>query len=172
MTELRTCDGCQRRVFVTEQSCPFCSVKLEPLPVPATSRFQAGMSRAQMLAVAAAVTSHVLTGCNDGDSQKDQAGQGGAIAGQGGVGGASTGGVGGQSSGGTGAISGQPSGGIGASGGSGSTGGIGAFGGVAGVYGGSPALSGFGGVYGGAPPPPPIEETDAGMDSGEPDSGL
>jgi hypothetical protein len=177
MTELRVCDACKRRVFVTEESCPFCKTKLQAVTASVSNRFQ-GLSRAQMLAMAAAVSSQVLTGCNDAEPQNNDSGQGGMIAGSGG------GGVSGVSSGSGGVTGGaEPiSGAGGVAGAYGGapfpTGGSTATGGHAGGgIGGPPPTSGVGGVYGGAPAPltggdsadDPDAGADAGMDAGEDD---
>lgn len=69
MTRLRTCDACARHVFVTEQSCPFCHAQLAAAPEPAQLAVPAGASRAQRLALAAAISGSALLGCTqDGDN--------------------------------------------------------------------------------------------------------
>lgn len=133
MNHLRLCPSCARRVYLTEETCPFCQAPLEALGehTPSVVASREWMGRAQFLAVAAAVTSQVLTGC--GDSHKHP--MGGA--------GGTTGGSGGQAStGGTGGCDGGACGGVGGGGVGG-----GGYGGFGGVYGGAPAPY-FGGVGG------------------------
>lgn len=69
MTRLRTCDACTRHVFATEPSCPFCHAQLAAAPEPAQFSVPAGASRAQRLALAAAIGGSALLGCaQDGDN--------------------------------------------------------------------------------------------------------
>lgn len=69
MTRLRTCDACARHVFATEVSCPFCRAQLVAAPEPAQVTVPAGASRAQRLALAAAISGSALLGCAaDGDN--------------------------------------------------------------------------------------------------------
>jgi len=96
MTPLRVCEACNRHVLVSEQSCPFCSAALGPAPERVFGkRVRAGMSRAQIFAVAATVTSPALGACSDTVTRDDD-GNAGANAGHGGdgsgTGGAATGG--------------------------------------------------------------------------------
>jgi hypothetical protein len=132
MTQLRVCDGCSRHVFITEKACPFCGASLQDA-VKRTfgERLRKGMSRAQMLAVAAAVTGQAFGACTDtpnddgrvAGSSGTTAGtessggssgtSGGAGAGSGGTAGTVSGGAGGL----TGGTGGMVSGGIGGSGG-------------------------------------------------------
>jgi len=127
MTQLRVCDGCSRHVFATEKACPFCSAPLEEAPKRTFGeRLRKGMSRAQLLAVAAAVTGQTLGACTDtpnegtghytggssGTTAGTDPGTGGSSNGTGGSGGTVSGGAGGAGAGGT-------TGGAGATGGSG-----------------------------------------------------
>ena len=64
MTPLRSCDGCKRHVFVSELRCPFCAQSLRPVEGRAPSILQAGLSRAQRYAVAAAVAGSAAGGCS------------------------------------------------------------------------------------------------------------
>jgi hypothetical protein len=100
MTPLRVCKACSRHVLVTEQSCPFCSAALGPAPQRALGKqLRRGMSRAQILAVAAAVTSPMLGACSetitpDDDGNAGASGNGGSsAAGGSGVGGSGAGGT-------------------------------------------------------------------------------
>jgi hypothetical protein len=69
MTRLRTCDACARHVFATEPNCPFCHAQLSAAPEPAQLSVPAGASRAQRLALAAAIGGSALLGCaQDGDN--------------------------------------------------------------------------------------------------------
>jgi hypothetical protein len=69
MTRLRTCDACARHVFATESSCPFCHAQLSAAPEVAQLAVPAGASRAQRLALAAAISGSALLGCaQDGDN--------------------------------------------------------------------------------------------------------
>jgi len=194
MTELRSCEGCKRRVYVTEASCPFCSAQLAPArPVPSSLR--PGMSRAQMLAVAAAaVSSQALGACSDGQTTlpgtSGEGGAGGQVpsgqAGEAGVDGNLGGSV---ANGGVGVVGGNGQAGDGqagdgqAGGGQAGVGSGGFFSGVGGVYGGAPGGGGFiggvGGMYGGAfglpfdagvqDPDASAEDPDASVD---PDAGT
>jgi hypothetical protein len=165
MTQLRVCDGCSRHVFVTEKACPFCDAALQEAPKRSLGQvLRAGMSRAQILAVAAAVTGQTLGACTDTPNNTGVSGVGGTTAGamSGGSGGTAGGGAGG-----AGGMSGGASGTGGAGGASGASGAGGA-GGTAGTSG-AGGTGGAGGeivmpLYGGAMPP-----DDAGAeDSGEP----
>ncbi len=60
---LRACEGCARHVFVTERVCPFCFSELEPAPERATLPIPSSASRAQRLALAAALGSQGLLAC-------------------------------------------------------------------------------------------------------------
>ena len=169
MTQLRVCDACSRHVFVTEKSCPFCNAPLAAAPQRTFGqRLRRGMSRAQLLAVAAAVGGQALGACSDTDQNDgvpnagttagamagtDGAGEGGDGAGEGGASGAMAG-AGGAGAGGAGA------GGAGAGG----AGGAGA-GGMGGA--GSGGIGGDIGqpVYGG--PVDPDGGVDAGDDAGD-----
>lgn len=67
MTRLRSCEGCERHVFVTERVCPFCKRELSPPPAAPAVPFASGASRAQRLALAAALAGPGLTaaaGCS------------------------------------------------------------------------------------------------------------
>lgn len=68
MTRLRICQGCARHVFATEPSCPFCKAQLSAAPELAQLTVPSGASRAQRLALAAAISSTTLLGCAQTDS--------------------------------------------------------------------------------------------------------
>jgi hypothetical protein len=171
MTQLRACDACSRHVFANEKVCPFCNASLAALPERSFGdRLRRGMSRAQLLAVAAAMTGQTLGACtdtphNDGipDGTGGMGGSGvmdaGGDSGAGGAGGGGAGGAGGMMSGGAGGAAGTVSGGAGGAGGtmSGGAGGM-AGGGAGGDKMGQP-------VYGA-----PVE--DAGADSGDPNDMM
>jgi hypothetical protein len=61
---LRSCQGCSRHVYVTESVCPFCKVALAPAVQRAQPKMPSGFSRAQRLAMAAALAGP-LAGCPD-----------------------------------------------------------------------------------------------------------
>jgi hypothetical protein len=63
MKRLRSCDGCKRHVFVSERECPFCHRQLTAAPPPADVSVPSGASRAQRLALAAALGGQGLVGC-------------------------------------------------------------------------------------------------------------
>ncbi|HET8938589.1 MAG TPA: hypothetical protein VFN67_34325 [Polyangiales bacterium] len=65
MTRLRSCDSCARHVFVTEQACPFCRAPLTAAAEPVRVAIPSGASRAQRLALAAAIGGSSLIGCAD-----------------------------------------------------------------------------------------------------------
>lgn len=154
MTQLRACDACSRHVFANEKVCPFCSAALSAAPARTLGdRLRRGMSRAQLLAVAAAMTSQTLGACTDtpqNDGVPDDGNSG---------------------AGGSGAIDGGDSGaGGGAAGVGGMTGGMGGGGGAGGM-GGMPS-GGMGGMGGDMEQPvygAPVE--DAAVDASEPDAG-
>ena len=55
MTQLRICEGCSCHVLASERSCPFCQCAL-PAPTARTlAKLPPGLSRAQRLAMAAAL---------------------------------------------------------------------------------------------------------------------
>jgi hypothetical protein len=95
MAELRLCEGCSRHVFTSEQRCPFCARLLSPHTAKAPTLLQAGLSRAQRYAMAAAVASSAAaaTSCSKhheeargGEAGESSAGTGagaGAVAGSG-----------------------------------------------------------------------------------------
>ena len=60
MKRLRSCEGCRRHVFVTERACPFCQIELSPAPERAQLPVPSTASRAQRLALAAALGSQGL----------------------------------------------------------------------------------------------------------------
>ena len=110
MTRLRTCEGCARHVFVTETRCPFCQRELAPASRSPIFDLRASMSRAQRVALVAAVAGQTLLGCSDdGDSGNgSQSGTGGmTMQGSGSGGSASMPGTGGKSGGASGGIA-QP----------------------------------------------------------------
>ena len=63
MNRLRSCEGCARHVFVTERVCPFCLTELAEVAVRALPAMPSGASRAQRLALAAALGGQGLVGC-------------------------------------------------------------------------------------------------------------
>lgn len=72
MTRLRTCDACARHVFAAEPTCPFCHAQLAAAPESAPISVPAGASRAQRLALAAAISSSALLGCAQTDADNAQ----------------------------------------------------------------------------------------------------
>jgi hypothetical protein len=64
MAELRLCEGCNRHVFASEQRCPFCATSLPALTPKPQTLLQAGLSRAQRYAIAAAVAGTAATSCS------------------------------------------------------------------------------------------------------------
>jgi hypothetical protein len=93
MTRLKTCARCARHVFATETQCPFCGVALAVTELKPLSILHAGLSRAQRLALAAAVLGQTAIGCaesTDGGTDAGSAGMSGA-----GQGSAGTSGMGG-----------------------------------------------------------------------------
>jgi hypothetical protein len=125
MTQLRACDACSRHVFANETVCPFCSAVLSAAPERTLGdRLRRGMSRAQLLAVAAAMTSQTLGACTD-TPQNDgrppaRSGTTGAMDAGGGDSG--EGGEGGGGAGGAGGAAGTVSGGMGGAAGGGAGG--------------------------------------------------
>ena len=65
MKRMRPCDRCHRHVFATEQTCPFCSAALAPVPESAPLAVPSSASRAQRLALAAALGGQSLLACAD-----------------------------------------------------------------------------------------------------------
>jgi hypothetical protein len=65
MKRLRSCDSCARHVFVSEQVCPFCLSELAPAADPAPLAIPSGASRAQRLALVAALGTQSLLACAD-----------------------------------------------------------------------------------------------------------
>jgi hypothetical protein len=63
MNQLRCCEGCSRHVLLSERECPFCRRELAPLPERVLPKLPAGLSRAQRLALAAAMAGQALTAC-------------------------------------------------------------------------------------------------------------
>ncbi|HKU40165.1 MAG TPA: hypothetical protein VJR89_18525 [Polyangiales bacterium] len=63
MKRLRSCEGCARHVYASETVCPFCSAALAPSPEPGEVTVPSGASRAQRLALAAALGSSSLLAC-------------------------------------------------------------------------------------------------------------
>ena len=101
MTRLRTCEGCARHVFVTETRCPFCRCELAPASRSPIFDIRASMSRAQRVALVAAVAGQTLLGCSDDGDSGNQGGTGGmTMQGSGGTSTPSTGGKSGGASGG------------------------------------------------------------------------
>jgi len=159
MTQLRICDACSRHVFASEKACPFCSAPLgEALPRTIGQRLRRGMSRAQLLAVAAAVSGQTLGACTDTAQNDGSPGGAGTTAGaiSGGMDGAGEGGDGASGEGGAAGTMAGAGGAAGGGAGGASGGGAGGEGGVAGV--GQP-------VYGA--PVDPDAGVDAGDDAGE-----
>jgi hypothetical protein len=80
MTRLRTCQACFRHVFETEIACPFCQQTLTQLPAAAPVATPPGLSRAQRLALVAALAGSaapVLAGCG---SDEPSGSDGGSVA--------------------------------------------------------------------------------------------
>jgi hypothetical protein len=94
-------------VFVTEPRCPFCQRELAPPSRSPIFDIRAGMSRAQRVALVAAVAGQTLLGCSDESGSGLQTGSGGMGDMQQGSGGTQTAGGGGQGSGGNGGVA-QP----------------------------------------------------------------
>jgi len=97
MTQMRVCDVCSRHVFATEKICPFCNAELGEAPQRTMGqRLRKGMSRAQLFAVAAAMTGQTLAGCSE-ESMPEMTMPlyGGPLPWSGGVSGGGTGGTGG-----------------------------------------------------------------------------
>jgi hypothetical protein len=164
MTQLRVCDACSRHVFVTEKSCPFCNAALGEAPQRTFGqRLRRGMSRAQLLAVAAAVGGvggQTLAACSDTEQNDGRPNAGttaGAMAGTDGSG-EGGGGSGAGGAGGTGGSGGTMAGTGGA--GAGGAGGAGA-GGMGGAGEGGVAGDMIQPVYGG-----PVD-LDSGVDAGD-----
>jgi hypothetical protein len=63
MNQLRCCEGCSRHVLISERECPFCQRVLAPLAERVLPNLPAGLSRAQRLAIAAAMASQAMTAC-------------------------------------------------------------------------------------------------------------
>lgn len=63
MTRLICCEGCSRHVRASELVCPFCQREQTPMPAPPVANIPAGLSRAQRLALAAAMASQALASC-------------------------------------------------------------------------------------------------------------
>jgi len=64
MNQLRCCEGCSRHVLISERACPFCERELTPLAERVLPNLPAGLSRAQRLAIAAAMAGQAaLTAC-------------------------------------------------------------------------------------------------------------
>src|SRR5688500_2868390 len=106
MTQLRTCDGCARHVFVKEKQCPFCGAQLAPAAVRSFGdRLRSGLSRAQRVAIAAALAAPALGACSDDGGGGAGTGGAGGTAGSGGTSGMQAG-VGGEAGGGEGGAAG------------------------------------------------------------------
>jgi hypothetical protein len=63
MIRLICCEGCSRHVRTSELLCPFCQRKQTPTPESPTMNVPAGLSRAQRLALAAAMAGQALASC-------------------------------------------------------------------------------------------------------------
>jgi hypothetical protein len=63
MTRLICCEGCSRHVRASEFVCPFCQREQTPMPAPPVANVPAGLSRAQRLALAAAMAGQALASC-------------------------------------------------------------------------------------------------------------
>ena len=164
MTQMRVCDVCTRHVFASEKVCPFCNAELGEAPQRTLSqRVRKGMSRAQLLAVAAAVTGQSLAGCSEESmpimTMPLYGGPILPIGGEGGQGGDGMGGAGGRA-------------GTSGDAGAGGTSGIGVSGGVGGAGNGGEAGDFAQPVYGAPVEDAGIDDAavdgDAGDDSGEP----
>jgi hypothetical protein len=159
-------------VFVTEKSCPFCNAALGEAPQRTFGqRLRRGMSRAQLLAVAAAVGGvggQTLAACSDTEQNDGRANAGTTAGAMAGTDGAGEGGDGAGEGGASGAMAGAGGAAGGGAGGAGA-GGAGAGGAGAGGMGGA-GSGGLGGdigqpVYGG--PVDPDGGVDAGDDAGD-----
>jgi hypothetical protein len=63
MTQLRCCTHCARHVLIHERACPFCQRDLPPAAERAPVKIAAGLSRAQRLALAAAIAGQSVAAC-------------------------------------------------------------------------------------------------------------
>lgn len=63
MKRLRPCESCARHVFASERACPFCKQALAPVAELPVMAIPSGISRAQRLALAAALAGQALVGC-------------------------------------------------------------------------------------------------------------
>jgi hypothetical protein len=63
MARLICCEGCSRHVRASELVCPFCQREQVPAPASPTANIPAGLSRAQRLALAAAMAGQALVAC-------------------------------------------------------------------------------------------------------------
>ena len=63
MTQLRSCPGCSRHVLSSELACPFCQCSLDAAPERAQIKVPANLSRAQRLALAAAMAGQAISAC-------------------------------------------------------------------------------------------------------------
>lgn len=95
MERFRTCDECSRHVRVSEAKCPFCGHALEAAALAPVPRAPAQLSRAQRIALIAAVAGSIA-GCADDGASNKPSGQGvaGAAAGASAAGGTSAGAAG------------------------------------------------------------------------------
>ena len=95
MERFRTCDECSRHVRVSEAKCPFCGHALEAAALAPVPRAPAQLSRAQRIALIAAVAGSIA-GCADDGASNMPSGQGvaGAAAGASAAGGRSAGAAG------------------------------------------------------------------------------
>jgi hypothetical protein len=158
---MRVCDVCSRHVFASEKVCPFCNAELGEAPQRTVGqRLRKGMSRAQLLAVAAAVTGQTLAGCTEGTEDMAQPVYGAPIP------------MGGEGGDGMSGGSGGAGGSAGTSGGVGGASGIGVSGGSGGAGNGGEAGDFAQPVYGAPVEDAGIDDaavdSDAGEDSGEP----
>jgi hypothetical protein len=82
MERFRTCDECSRHVRVSEMKCPFCGHALEAAKLAPVPRGPAQLSRAQRIALIAAVAGSIAACGDDSASNKPSAqGIAGAAAG-------------------------------------------------------------------------------------------
>jgi hypothetical protein len=81
MSQLRTCDGCSRHVWMSERACPFCKCELVSACEPERSTTRVGLSRGQRLMLAAAIAGQALGACAETTQGPEVRADGGPIAG-------------------------------------------------------------------------------------------
>jgi hypothetical protein len=117
MPRLRSCQGCSRHVYESETVCPFCKMALAPALQRAQPKVPSGLSRAQRLAMAAALAGPLAACPDDGTNPTTpnagasaEAGTSAAEGGAGGFGQAGTGAAAGKGAAGKGGAAGKASG--------------------------------------------------------------